>query len=58
MIGSIRGRLAAKQAPLIIVECAGVGYELQTPMSTFLELPELGAEALVVCGSCSGRFGS
>ncbi|MDH4109717.1 MAG: Holliday junction branch migration protein RuvA [Gammaproteobacteria bacterium] len=44
MIGSIRGRLATKQAPTIIVECAGVGYEIQTPMSTFLELPELGAE--------------
>jgi len=44
MIGSLRGRLAAKQAPLVIVECAGVGYEVSTPMSTFLELPAPGAE--------------
>ena len=44
MIGSIRGRLAVKQAPQIIVECGGVGYEIETPMSTFLELPGIGAE--------------
>jgi len=44
MIGSLRGRLAAKQAPSIIVECNGVGYEVETPMSTFLELPGVGSE--------------
>ena len=44
MIGSLRGRLAARQAPHIVVECAGVGYEVETPMSTFLDLPELGGE--------------
>lgn len=44
MIGSLRGTLSAKQAPHIIIECQGVGYELETPMSTFLELPQLGDE--------------
>ena len=44
MIGSLRGRLASKQAPQIIVECQGVGYEVETPMSTFLDLPDVGAE--------------
>ena len=44
MIGSLKGMLASKQAPLIIVECAGVGYEVETPMSTFLELPAVGSE--------------
>lgn len=44
MIGSLRGRLAAKQAPQIIIECQGVGYEVETPMSTFLDLPAVGAE--------------
>ena len=44
MIGSLRGRLAHKQAPTIVVECAGVGYEIETPMSTFLELPDLDTE--------------
>jgi Holliday junction DNA helicase RuvA len=44
MIGSLRGRLAARQSPVVIVECGGVGYEVETPMSTFLELPALGSE--------------
>jgi len=44
MIGSLRGRLELKQAPRIVVECQGVGYEIETPMSTFLELPTIGAE--------------
>jgi Holliday junction DNA helicase RuvA len=44
MIGSLRGRLAAKQAPHIVLECNGVGYDVETPMSTFLELPAIGAE--------------
>ena len=44
MIGSLRGRLASKQAPQIVIECSGVGYEVETPMSTFLELPELGTD--------------
>ena len=42
MIGSLRGTLTSKQAPLIIIECQGVGYEVETPMSTFLELPSVG----------------
>ena len=42
MIGSLRGTLRSKQAPLIIIECHGVGYEVETPMSTFLELPSIG----------------
>ncbi|MDH5456085.1 MAG: Holliday junction branch migration protein RuvA [Gammaproteobacteria bacterium] len=44
MIGSLRGRLAAKHAPHIVVECNGVGYEVETPMSTFLELPATGTD--------------
>lgn len=44
MIGSLRGRLSAKQAPQIVIECSGVGYEVETPMSTFLDLPQLGAD--------------
>jgi Holliday junction DNA helicase RuvA len=39
MIGSLKGELALKQAPIVVVECGGVGYEVETPMSTFLELP-------------------
>jgi Holliday junction DNA helicase RuvA len=41
MIGTLRGTLIAKHAPQIVVECGGVGYEVETPMSTFLELPAM-----------------
>ncbi len=44
MIGSVRGKLTFKQAPAIIIECQGVGYEVETPMSTFLDLPSIGAD--------------
>jgi len=44
MIGSLRGRLIAKQAPTVVIECNGVGYELETPLSTFLDLPGIGGE--------------
>jgi len=44
MIGSLRGKLVFRQTPVIVIECAGVGYELETPMSTFLELPPVGSE--------------
>lgn len=44
MIGLLHGRLAHKQPPQIIVDCGGVGYEVETPMSTFLELPAIGKD--------------
>jgi Holliday junction DNA helicase RuvA len=44
MIGRLRGTLAHKQPPELIVDCHGVGYELEAPMSTFYELPALGEE--------------
>ena len=48
MIGSLRGRLAHKQPPQIILECGGVGYEIETPMSTFLALPGIGSEVFLL----------
>lgn len=44
MIGSLRGRLVLKQASQVVIECAGVGYEVEMPMSTFLDLPPAGAD--------------
>jgi Holliday junction DNA helicase RuvA len=48
MIGRIRGNLVHKQAPLILVEVGGVGYELQVPMTTLFALPALGSEVSLV----------
>ncbi|MEZ5503884.1 MAG: Holliday junction branch migration protein RuvA [Halioglobus sp.] len=48
MIGRIRGYLVHKQAPHILVEVGGVGYELQVPMTTLFQLPALGAEVSLV----------
>lgn len=44
MIGSLQGRLCFKQPPRLMLEVQGVGYELEAPMSTFYQLPELGRE--------------
>ena len=44
MIGRLRGTLAHKQPPWLVVDVAGVGYELEAPMSTFYDLPEVGRE--------------
>ena len=48
MIGRIRGKLVDKQPPDILVEVGGIGYELQVPMTTLFQLPELGAEVSLV----------
>jgi Holliday junction DNA helicase RuvA len=42
MIGRITGTLLEKSPPTVLVEAAGVGYEVDVPMSTFFNLPALG----------------
>ena len=42
MIGRIRGTLAEKNPPAILVDVHGIGYEVDVPMSTFYGLPECG----------------
>jgi holliday junction DNA helicase RuvA len=42
VIGFLKGRLAVKQPPMLLVDVGGVGYELEAPMSTFYGLPATG----------------
>ncbi|WP_312600754.1 MULTISPECIES: Holliday junction branch migration protein RuvA [Pseudomonas] len=42
MIGRLRGSLAEKQPPHVIIDVNGVGYELEVPMTTLYRLPSLG----------------
>ena len=44
MIGSVRGRIASKTPPQLMVDVGGLGYELEAPMSTFFHLPAVGEE--------------
>jgi Holliday junction DNA helicase RuvA len=45
MIGNIRGILLEKQPPDILIEAGGVGYQVQVPMTSFYQLPDIGQEA-------------
>ena len=42
MIGRLTGKLAAKHPPQVLLDVAGVAYELDVPMSTFYSLPATG----------------
>ena len=42
MIGRLNGTLLEKTPPQVLVDCHGVGYEVDVPMSTFYHLPAVG----------------
>ena len=42
MIGRLQGTLVEKNPPQVVIDCHGVGYEVDVPMSTFYHLPGLG----------------
>ncbi|GAB4266265.1 MAG: Holliday junction branch migration protein RuvA [Methylomicrobium sp.] len=44
MIGYLRGKLAIKAPPLLVIDVNGVGYEVEAPMTTFYNLPTIGEE--------------
>ena len=47
MIGRLRGTLAEKQPPHLIIDVNGVGYELEVPMTTLYRLPKVGEPVTV-----------
>mgnify|MGYP003700425873 FL=1 len=48
MIGRLAGRLIEKRAPWIVVDCHGVGYEVEVPMTTIWSLPEINSDVILL----------
>jgi len=48
MIGRLRGLLAWKQPPYLMIDAHGVGYELEASLTTFQTLPEVGMEVTLL----------
>lgn len=48
MIGRLRGELVEKTPPRLLLDVNGVGYELESPMSTIFELPPTGSTVQLV----------
>ena len=48
MIGRLNGTLADKNPPQVLVDCHGVGYEVDVPMSTFYNLPGVGEKVTLL----------
>ena len=47
MIGRITGTLLEKNPPQVLLDAHGVGYEIDVPMSTFYNLPDLGGKVML-----------
>ena len=52
MIAYIRGILAEKDPTRVVIEAAGVGYEVLIPLSTYDKLPREGSEAKLLAAHC------
>lgn len=47
VIGRLKGELIVKQPPRLMIDVHGVGYEMEAPLSTFFDLPEIGEQVVV-----------
>jgi Holliday junction DNA helicase RuvA len=48
MIGRLKGEIISKHPPFLLLDVNGVGYDVEAPMSTFYNLPELGQQATLL----------
>lgn len=48
MIARLAGTLIAKQPPLLVIDVAGVAYEVEAPLSVFYDLPETGQPVVLL----------
>ncbi len=48
MIGRLSGQLLEKSPPRVLIDVGGVGYEVDVPMSSFYDLPEIGARVVLL----------
>src|SRR3954465_13485110 len=48
MIGRLSGILLEKNPPQLLIDCNGVGYEIDVPMSTFYNLPAMGDKVVLL----------
>ena len=48
MIARLAGTLIHKQPPLMVIDIAGVGYEVEAPLTVFYDLPETGQPVVIL----------
>jgi Holliday junction DNA helicase RuvA len=48
MIARLAGILVSKQPPLMVIDVAGVGYEVEAPLPVFYDLPENGQPVVIL----------